>query len=406
MTKRTRSALILIGGLLALALVGVASMRSTDRLGLDSAGEALLTLIPTESPLPEAVRREGSIDVVRLAQEDADFRHWLVGVVASDDVPIQVRKEAVQAFWQVQGDEATRDLAQALLPWMQKALGPSPGQRLRGIVYSEVFYNMLFKTDLPAEEILRLMNSSNQHWRSGSEAFLRYKPPAWNTKSPDDDRKRTARFEEVLALARGRDEARFMELLRAAAPLPQGVEPTLSDLPRLADGIPAFRRWLAGVVASPGEDHWVRAMAFKALLDMGSDKAVVELVADLHGWLRNLDAEPTPEGREEQEQIRRLMLDRLLLTDLPIREVLEHARHSLPFWDTHALSLAAGRPQRLAPWKEEEQARLEERAVALAKAQGGDLLAEVNEWRTSLKQSKEARAPAGGQAAEGTSEPQ
>lgn len=73
-------------------------------------GPDLMTLIRSESPLPESVRREADIDTARLAQENTEFRHWLVGVVASDDVPMKTREAAMQALWHLEGDDVIRDV--------------------------------------------------------------------------------------------------------------------------------------------------------------------------------------------------------------------------------------------------------------------------------------------------------
>jgi hypothetical protein len=170
------------------------------------------------------------------------------------------------------------------------------------------------------------------------------------------------------------DAARLMARVKAEAPLPAGAEPNYEDLSRLAEGDPALRKWLSGLLASPGDDAMLRALALKALFAMKSDQAIRDFVADLGTPWR-----PVELYRRSWETVRTndlcgLLLARLLLTGLPVEEIPALAWKSIPGWESRAGRLATGLVEEESPWSPEQRARLRERALELAECDGGRLL--------------------------------
>ena len=386
MTTRVRAIIVLGCCMLILVVGGALAFYVVHGFG----GGTLMALVKEGGPLSEAQRQQEVIDVVGLAEENAQFRQWLVGVVTSDQMDMDVRRAALERLLELRSDKAVRDIAHAFLPWLAEPADSRPEFLLHSPVGNGIYYSLL-QTDLPMEEVLELADGLRPRWRfpvedqAGRQKGPEAPPPS------EYERKRDARQQELLEFARSKDEATLMARVKAEAPLPEGREVALPDLPGLAEGDGAFRKWLAGIVASPQEDHWVRALAFKALLDVQSDEAIRALMDDLHAWFRNRDAELDREGRDYQRQVSDLMLDRLLLTDLPVEDVLKLAKQSFPFWDTHAVAVAVGDPREGAPWSEEQEARLEDRAMALIEAKGGELLEQTRRRIASHERFGKAR---------------
>ena len=329
----------------------------------------LNALVRKKAPLSEAQRKQEDLNAGALVQEDPEFRRWFAGVVTSDDVAMKVRGAASEWLHGHPGVEAMVDGTVALMPGVGPPRGPGPAVRgelnLRAHLRTYWFTFKVMETDLPAEELLELLDRCYPEWRPGSQAFLNMKPRKPEAGASAEETKRFRRLSEVQALAQRRDEATLLARVQAEAPLPEGREPTLAGLPGLAEDDPAFRKWLAGIVAAPEEDNWLRGLAFEALLDMQSDKAVKALVHDLNAWCWDRDVELDRQGRGQQKGISALLLDRLLLTDLPIEDVLKPAKGCGPHWQAHAGTIAAGDWRAPDPWTEEQHARLQERARQL-----------------------------------------
>ena len=361
MSRRAKLRLITLGILVAVGAVCLWAYQARDRLGLARGPDALLARVRAEAPLLEAVRQQEKLDLVALAEEHAEFRRWLAGILASADVVYGARRAVLKVLWQVKGDEAIRDIVETALPWLQKPWDDHLERGLQRMFIDDMLWRSLLTSDLPSEELLRLFDEGDPGWRTGHEPYLKDGPTRWRVPPDEPDKKRAARFAQMLALARSRDEARLLERLRAEAPLPPGPEPTIAGLPGLAEGDPAVRKWLAAIVASSDEDYWARVIAFKALFDMNSDDALRGLVDDLHAWLRNRDVMYTT----HHMQLAGLLLDRVLLTDLPIKDVRELAERSFRFWKTRAGAEAGGHWLGDEPWTAEQRARIQERARQL-----------------------------------------
>jgi hypothetical protein len=363
MTGRLKGKVVLGVVVLVLVLWAGSVVKTAGRALAKSGDERLRALIRKEAPLPEAQRREENLNAVALAEENRAFRRWFAGLVVRDDIDMKVRWEASEWLFGLESDDAIKDVTEFLLPWFNPVpySGPAvPGElNLRGSFRTGWFLFKLLGTDLPAEDLLELLERGWPEWRARTEAYVPRKPRALGRTASEAEKKSAVRYEEVLALAQRGDEARFLARIQNDAPLAAGEQVELADLPALADGNPVLRQWMARVVASPVEDHWVRALAFRALLNMKSDEAVKSLMGDLNSWLRAEDPELDRPGRDLRKTVGILMTDRLLLTDVPLEEVMALLWRSLVGrWDIW-MGTEEG------PWTEEQRERLQKRRPEL-----------------------------------------
>jgi hypothetical protein len=318
-----------------------------------------------EAPLPEAVRQQENLDMVPFVRENAEFRNWLVGVLTSDDVDMRARDGALNALTCLTEEDAVRDVATKIVAWMSQPTNSGQQHDLRNMAFRMFLRDTVLLSDLPVGDALALYERGFPEWRMYTEAFLDPQPLKAGWKASDDEKRRIERLNEVLALAQRKDEERFMALLTEDAPLPRGKKPMLSDLPGLAEADPAFRKWLAGTVASPEPDYYVRGLAFKALLSMQSDEALRGCVEDLQPWFTGGAPGAAAGSSIYRRRISEFVLDRLLLTDMPVEEVLGLAKRAIPAWQSRAGTEAAGNWHGATPWTDEQRARIQERARQL-----------------------------------------
>jgi len=341
----------------------------------------LKTLALREAPLPENERLAHATDIARLAEQDESFRDWLVGLVCSDEVDIKLRYEALDQLLQMRSDGPLVAMARALVPWLKEGWDGQEEMMLHGNACM-LTYRALLQTDLPVEELYDLARLIHPGGMPG--------PGPWpvdrqeSTASMSDvEKKQQRRQEELLQYARGLGETKLMQRVEAEVSLPEGVSPVFADLPGLAEQEPALRKWLAGVVASPREDLWVRGLAFRALLNVHSDEAVRATLIDLSSWLWDQEVELNRDGRDFQEDAKDLMVDRLLLTNIPVQEALRLATNSGPFLDGTLETVALRYERGQTPWSQEQEARIQERAQELIDAQGGRVFEKRRQDRAS-----------------------
>ncbi|NLW50536.1 MAG: hypothetical protein GXY85_06785 [Candidatus Brocadiaceae bacterium] len=326
---------------------------------------SLEALALREAPLSGAERQAVRTNIPRLAEENEQFLRWLVGVACSDEVEIEVRKEAAVQLLEVGDEAALVRMARALVPWMEEGWNGQEEMALQSALRMPL-YQRLLVTDLPVAELHELAIPIHPGGMAG--------PGPWTADRQEDapslsdwERRLRERQRELVQYARGLAERTLMQRLMAEQPLSGGAGPALFDLPALAERNAELRRWLAGIAASPQEDLWMRGLAFRALLSVQGDDTVRDTLKDLGGWLRDGDAERSRSGRDFQKDARGLMVDRLLLTDTPVREAVKLAkRHGGPFLDS-TLGTAALRHERgRTPWSQEQAARIQQRARELS----------------------------------------
>ena len=114
MTTRVRAIIVLGCCMLILVVGGALAFYVVHGFG----GGTLMALVKEGGPLSEAQRQQEVIDVVGLAEENAQFRQWLVGVVTSDQMDMDVRRAALERLLELRSDKAVRDIAHAFLPWL------------------------------------------------------------------------------------------------------------------------------------------------------------------------------------------------------------------------------------------------------------------------------------------------
>ena len=66
-------------------IVGAVAAIAIREAGASRPDRRLAALARLDAPLPETERGKQQIDPIRLAEEDPDFRDWLVGMATSDE---------------------------------------------------------------------------------------------------------------------------------------------------------------------------------------------------------------------------------------------------------------------------------------------------------------------------------
>jgi len=199
--RRPLLKIILVATILAVAVAIVAAMLTSQKRPKLSSPAALQDLVRTEAPVPD---RERARNYPRLADQNPEFRRWLVNVIMKPDPEDYARTEALHLMYEMKDGAASYSMAQELLKRLDAEKPPTNEERRRRVLIRTDLVLIALLADWPVPEtfeFIRRVQPESQEWRGIPEAQASVQPGSKSAWSTEHQKKLTERSKAILEYA-------------------------------------------------------------------------------------------------------------------------------------------------------------------------------------------------------------